>query len=193
MDRGWWWKFGLIVAVTLGCIWFLIPTYYSLVVLDREQRNNLAVLEERMPAWAPPAKYRLNLGLDLQGGIHMVMRVDTKTALQKRTERRAQQIVNYVNDKKLGEVSADTDPEKLEVTLTAKDPGTMDAIQKEVLATFTDFKEVSRSGASLTLVQDESQANVFRTEAVDQAMLVIRRRIDKWGVAEVDAETRNRG
>ncbi|ABF91859.1 protein-export membrane protein SecD [Myxococcus xanthus DK 1622] len=186
MDRGWWWKFGLIVAVTLGCIWFLIPTYYSLVVLDREQRNNLAVLEERMPAWAPPAKYRLNLGLDLQGGIHMVMRVDTKTALQKRTERRAQQIVNYVNDKKLGEVSADTDPEKLEVTLTAKDPGTMDAIQKEVLATFTDFKEVSRSGASLTLVQDESQANVFRTEAVDQAMLVIRRRIDKWGVAEVD-------
>ncbi|NOJ81710.1 protein translocase subunit SecD [Myxococcus xanthus] len=186
MDRGWWWKFGLIVAVTLGSIWFLIPTYYSLVVLDRDQRNNLAVLEERMPAWAPPAKYRLNLGLDLQGGIHMVMRVDTKTALQKRTERRAQQIVNYVNDKKLGEVTADTDPEKLEVTLTAKDPGTMDAIQKEVLATFTDFKEVSRSGASLVLVQDESQANVFRTEAVDQAMLVIRRRIDKWGVAEVD-------
>ncbi|GEL71549.1 protein translocase subunit SecD [Myxococcus virescens] len=186
MDRGWWWKFGLIVAVTLGSIWFLIPTYYSLVVLDRDQRNNLAVLEERMPSWAPPAKYRLNLGLDLQGGIHMVMRVDTKTALQKRTERRAQQIVNYVNDKKLGEVAADTDPEKLEVTLTAKDPGTMDAIQKEVLATFTDFKEVSRSGASLTLVQDESQANVFRTEAVDQAMLVIRRRIDKWGVAEVD-------
>ncbi|QQR42127.1 protein translocase subunit SecD [Myxococcus xanthus] len=186
MDRGWWWKFGLIVAVTLGSIWFLIPTYYSLVVLDRDQRNNLAVLEERMPAWAPPAKYRLNLGLDLQGGIHMVMRVDTKTALQKRTERRAQQIVNYVNDKKLGEVTADTDPEKLEVTLTAKDPGTMDAIQKEVLATFTDFKEVSRRGASLTLVQDESQANVFRTEAVDQAMLVIRRRIDKWGVAEVD-------
>ncbi|WP_141593623.1 MULTISPECIES: protein translocase subunit SecD [unclassified Myxococcus] len=186
MDRGWWWKFGLIVAVTLGSIWFLIPTYYSLVVLDRDQRNNLAVLEERMPSWAPPAKYRLNLGLDLQGGIHMVMRVDTKTALQKRTERRAQQIVNYVNDKKLGEVTADTDPEKLEVTLTAKDPGTMDAIQKEVLATFTDFKEVSRGGASLTLVQDESQANVFRTEAVDQAMLVIRRRIDKWGVAEVD-------
>ncbi len=186
MDRGWWWKFGLIVAVTLGCIWFLIPTYYSLVVLDRDQRNNLAVLEERMPKWAPPAKYRLNLGLDLQGGIHMVMRVDTKTALQKRTERRALQIVNYVNDKKLGEVTADTDPERMEVTLTAKDPATMDAIQKEVLATFTDFKQVNRNGASLVLVQDENQANVFRTEAVDQAMLVIRRRIDKWGVAEVD-------
>ncbi|RKG99682.1 protein translocase subunit SecD [Corallococcus sp. CA053C] len=186
MDRGWWWKFGLIVAVTLGTIWFLVPTYYSLVVLDRAERNNIAVLEKRLPAWAPPAKYRLNLGLDLQGGIHMVMRVDTKTALQKRTERRGQQIATYVNDKKLGEVTADTDPERLQLSLTAKDPATMDAIQKEVLATFTDFSLESREGATLVLKPDEGQVNRFRDEAVDQAMLVIRRRIDKWGVAEVD-------
>ncbi|RKH38479.1 protein translocase subunit SecD [Corallococcus sicarius] len=186
MDRGWWWKFGMIVAVTLGTIWFLVPTFYSLVVLDRAERNNIAVLEQRLPAWAPPAKYRLNLGLDLQGGIHMVMRVDTKTALQKRTERRGQQIATYVNDKKLGEVTAETDPERLELTLTAKDPATMDAIQKEVLATFTDFSQESRQGGTLVLKPDEGQVNRFRDEAVDQAMLVIRRRIDKWGVAEVD-------
>lgn len=186
MDRGWWWKFGMIVAVTLGTIWFLVPTYYSLVVLDRAERNNIAVLEKRLPAWAPPAKYRLNLGLDLQGGIHMVMRVDTKTALQKRTERRGQQIATYVNDKKLGEVTADTDPERLQLVLTAKDPATMDAIQKEVLATFTDFSLDSRNGGTLVLKPDEGQVNRFRDEAVDQAMLVIRRRIDKWGVAEVD-------
>ncbi|WP_164018435.1 protein translocase subunit SecD [Pyxidicoccus trucidator] len=186
MNRGWWWKFGLIVAVTLGTLWFLIPTYYSLVVVERDQRNNLALLEERMPVWAPPAKYRLNLGLDLQGGIHMVMRVDTKTALQKRTERRGQQIASYVNDKKIGEVTADTDPEKLQLTLTAKDPATMDAIEKEVLATFTDFKRVNREGGTLVLEPDEGQTNFFREDAVNQAMLVIRRRIDKWGVAEVD-------
>jgi preprotein translocase subunit SecD len=187
MDRGWWWKFGLIVAVTLGTIWFLIPTYYSLVVLDRSERNNLAVLEERMPGWAPPARYRLNLGLDLQGGIHMVMRVDTKTALQKRTERRGQQIASYItNDKKLGEVTAESDPERLQLTLTAKDPDTMPAIEKEVLATFTDFTRVSRNGGTLVLAPDESQLNFFREQALDQAMLVIRRRIDKWGVAEVD-------
>ncbi|RKG82065.1 protein translocase subunit SecD [Corallococcus terminator] len=186
MDRGWYWKFGMIVAVTLGTLWFLVPTYYSLVVLDRAERNNIAVLEKRLPAWAPPAKYRLNLGLDLQGGIHMVMRVDTKTALQKRTERRGQQIATYVNDKKLGEVTADTDPERLQLVLTAKDPATMDAIQKEVLATFTDFTLESRNGGTLVLKPDEGQVNRFRDEAVDQAMLVIRRRIDKWGVAEVD-------
>ncbi|MBN1207248.1 MAG: protein translocase subunit SecD [Myxococcaceae bacterium] len=187
MDRGWWWKFGLIVAVTLATVWLLVPTYYSLVVLTPAERNKIALLEQRLPAWSPPARYRLNLGLDLQGGIHMVMRVDTKTALQKRTERRGQQIARYITqDKKLGEVKADTDPERLQLTLTATDPATMDAIEKEVLATFTDFSKVSRDGATLVLAPDESQVNRFREESVDQAMLVIRNRIDKWGVAELD-------
>ena len=35
MDRGWWWKFGMIVAVTLGTVWLLIPTYVSLVQMSR--------------------------------------------------------------------------------------------------------------------------------------------------------------
>jgi len=187
MDRGWWWKFGMIVAVTLGTVWLLIPTYVSLVQMKPSERNNIALVQERLPAWAPPAKYRLNLGLDLQGGIHMVMRVDTKTALQKRTERRGQQIARWVTqDKKLGEVTSDTDPERLQLTLVAKDPATMDAIEKEVLATFTDFTRVSRDGATLVLAPDESQVTRFEQESVDQAMLVIRNRIDKWGVAELD-------
>jgi preprotein translocase subunit SecD len=186
MDRGWYWRLGLVIGVTLLTVWLLIPSYYSLFVLDRSDRNNLALLEQRMPKWAPPAKYRINLGLDLQGGIHMVMRVDTKTALQKRTERRGDQIARYINDKQLGEVSVDTDPQALQLTLTAKDPATMDAIEKEVLATFTDFVRVARDGAKLVLTPDEGQVNFFREESVDQAMLVIRRRIDKWGVAEVD-------
>ncbi|KFE66593.1 protein translocase subunit SecD [Hyalangium minutum] len=187
MDRGWWWKFGMIVAVTLGTVWLLIPTYVSLVKMEPAERNNMALLQERLPAWAPPAKYRLNLGLDLQGGIHMVMRVDTKTALEKRTERRGQQIARWVSqDKKLGEVTADTDPERLQLTLVAKDPATMDAIEKEVLAYFTDFTKVSRDGAKLVLAPDESQVTRFQQESVDQAMLVIRNRIDKWGVAELD-------
>lgn len=186
MDRGWFGRLALVIGVTLATVWLLVPTYYSMFVLERSERNNLALLEERLPAWAPPAKYRLNLGLDLQGGIHMVMRVDTKTALQKRTERRGEQIARYINDKQLGEVTAEADPEALLLTLRAKDPATMDAIEKEVLATFTDFVKVSREGDALVLTPDEGQVNLFREEAVDQAMLVIRRRIDKWGVAEVD-------
>ncbi|MBF5045520.1 protein translocase subunit SecD [Aggregicoccus sp. 17bor-14] len=186
MERSWYWKLALIVLVTLGTIWYLTPTYYSLFVLDRAERNNIAALQARLPKWSPSAKHRVNLGLDLQGGIHMVMRVDTRTALQKRTERRGQQIANYLNEKKIGEVTADTDPEALRLTLTAKDPATLPAIEKEVLSSYQDFTVAAREGNRLVLAPDDSQVNRFRDEAVDQAMLVIRRRIDKWGVAEVD-------
>src|SRR3981081_77417 len=151
MDRSWWSKFIIILVVTLGSIWFLVPSYYSFFKLPREDRNNLKLLEEKLPRWAPPARYRLNLGLDLQGGIHMVMRVDTKTALQKRAERRAIQIANYVREAKLGEVTADANPEKLEVTLVAKDPASMDAIEKDVVSRFDDFNKVRRDGGKLVL------------------------------------------
>ncbi len=186
MDRNWWTRVAVILFVALGSAWYLIPTYYSLFVVDRKDRNNFAVLDERMPGFAPAGKHRLSLGLDLQGGIHMVMRVDTKTALIKRNERRGVQIANWVKEKKLGEVKVTSDPEKLELNLAATDPATMDAIEKEVLATFEDFSRVSRDGGNLRLHLRDNQVQFFEEESVSQAMLVIRRRIDKWGVAEVD-------
>ena len=49
MDRGWYWRLGLVIGVTLLTLWLLIPSYYSLFVLDRADRNNLALLEETLP------------------------------------------------------------------------------------------------------------------------------------------------
>ena len=79
MDRGWYWKAGFIVAVTLVAIWALVPsvTYFRLPASERNEAN---VFEKARPKWAP-AKH-LNLGLDLQGGIHLVMGVDVDSALK---------------------------------------------------------------------------------------------------------------
>jgi preprotein translocase subunit SecD len=189
MDRSWWTRLGIIIAVTLGSIWFLIPSYYTFFRLPREQRNDLKALETMLPSWAPAANKRLNLGLDLQGGIHMVMRVDTRTALQKRAERRGLQVANWLKDRKLGEVTVDSDPEKLQVTLKAKDAAAMDAIEKEAVSYLGDFDKVSRSEDTLVLQLQDVMADRFKQDSVEQAMLVIRRRIDKWGVAEVDVRT----
>ena len=186
MDRNWYTRLVIILMVTFGSLWFLVPTYYSFFQMERSERNDLKKLEAKMPAWAPPAKYRLSLGLDLQGGIHMVMRVDTRTALMKRAERRGTQMVGWVKQKKLPDITAVTDPEKLLVTVTATDPASMDAIEKELLGTFNDFSRDSRNGAVLVLRPNDTQIEYFMNEAVEQAMLVIRKRIDKWGVAEVD-------
>jgi preprotein translocase subunit SecD len=185
MGRGNWGRWVIILSVTLGSIWYLIPTYYSFFVLPKAQRNDLKLLQSKLPRWAPGANHRLNLGLDLQGGIHMVMRVDTQTALQKRVERRGLQIVNYLRDQKIEGVTYTTDPNKLQLTLKASDAATLDKVEKE-LKGFDDFTRVGRGGDAITYQLKDTQVSRFRDEAVDQAMLVIRRRIDKWGVAEVD-------
>src|SRR6185295_4858887 len=161
MDRAWYWRLGFIIAIAALCFWFLVPSYYSFFVLPKEQRNDVKALAARLPSWAPPARNRLNLGLDLQGGIHMVMRVDTRTALQKRTERRGMQIANYVKDKKLGEVTVDADPERLQLTLVPKDPKTMEAIEKEVLDTFRDFSKVSATDTGIVLQLRDNQIDRF--------------------------------
>ena len=185
MGRSNWGRWLVILAVTLGSIWYLIPTYYSFFVLPKAQRNNKELLQSKLPRWAPSANHRLNLGLDLQGGIHMVMRVDTQTALQKRVERRGLQIVNYLRDQKVEGVTYTTNPEKLELTLKVSDPAVLDKVEKEMKG-FEDFTRVGRAADSVTFALKDTQVSRFRDDAVDQAMLVIRRRIDKWGVAEVD-------
>lgn len=186
MDRTWWSRLGLVLLVAVGSLWFLTPTYYSMFVLDRADRNDVAKLEKALPFWSAPAKYRLSLGLDLQGGIHLVLRVDTKTALGKRAQRLAQQMLSYVDSKKLGKLTETTNTETYEVTLTAEDPATMDAIEKELVSTFKDFSKVSRNAGVLVMKLDSAQVDFMMSESVDQAMLVVRKRIDKWGVAEVD-------
>jgi preprotein translocase subunit SecD len=186
MDRSWWTRLAVVVAVALGSVWFLTPSYYSLFVLDRADRNDVAKLEKVLPFWSAPAKYRLSLGLDLQGGIHLVLRVDTKAALGKRAQRLGDQMVSYIDGKKIGKITAATNTETYEVTLTAADAATMDAIEKELVATFRDFSKVSRNAGVLVLKLDSAQVDFMTGDAVDQAMLVVRKRIDKWGVAEVD-------
>src|SRR2546421_6734242 len=86
MDRAWYWKAGLILAVTVFSVWALVPsfTYFR---LPAGERNEASVFEKARPKWAP-AKH-LNLGLDLQGGIHLVMGVEVDRAVREKAVRRA--------------------------------------------------------------------------------------------------------
>ena len=65
------WKVGLIVALILFSFWKIIPSiqYYSLSEQEKSEKDPGYMEKLRSKA--------LNLGLDLQGGIHLVMQVDT--------------------------------------------------------------------------------------------------------------------
>ncbi len=66
------WKVGLIVIMILGSLWELYPSVRYHMLSEQE----MAAMD---PGKLEKLKNKsLNLGLDLQGGIHLVMQVDTK-------------------------------------------------------------------------------------------------------------------
>jgi len=177
MDRAWYWKAGLILAVTVLSIWALVPsvTYFR---LPPDQRNDSTVFEKARPKWAP-AKH-LNLGLDLQGGIHLVMDVEVDRAVREKAVRRAEEIAAEMDRKGIKGVDVKGDPETGIVTVTAPDVGKA----KDVLSEFSDMYVRRTSGNTVELAMRDDAVKQLKESAVDQAIKAIRNRVDQWGVSE---------
>src|SRR5712675_2947087 len=177
MDRSWYWKAGLIVAVTVAAVYALVPswTYFR---LPPDQRNDYTVFNGARPKWAPGK--HLNLGLDLQGGIHLVMGVEVDRAVREKAVRRAEEIAAEMDRKDVKGVDVKGDPETGIVTVTAPDVGKA----KDVLSEFTDMYVRRTSGNSVELSMRDDAVKQLKESAVDQAIKAIRNRVDQWGVAE---------
>src|SRR5438874_346216 len=177
MDRAWYWKAGLILAVTVLSVWALVPsfTYFRLPAGDRNEAN---VFEKARPKWAP-AKH-LNLGLDLQGGIHLVMGVEVDRAVREKAVRRAEEIAAEMDRKgvKGADVRGDPDTGIVSVTVPDLDKG------KEVIGYFNDMYVRRTSGKTIELAMKDDAVKTLKESAVDQAVKTIRNRVDKWGVSE---------
>jgi preprotein translocase subunit SecD len=177
MDRAWYWKAGFILAVTLVAIWALVPsvTYFR---LPASERNEASVFEQARPKWAP-AKH-LNLGLDLQGGIHLVMGVEVDRAVREKAVRRAEELAAEMDRKGVKGADVRGDPDTGIVTVTAPDVGKA----KDVLAEFNDMYVRRTTGNSVELAMKDDAVKQLKDGAVDQAVKAIRNRVDKWGVSE---------
>jgi protein-export membrane protein SecD len=73
MPRGVAWKIGLIVFLILGSFWYLYPTI-RLWQLNPAERVEMARNDPK--GWIDLQKKAIKLGLDLKGGMHVVLEVD---------------------------------------------------------------------------------------------------------------------
>lgn len=180
MERSWYVRLGLVLAVVLGALYLLIPTfvYFS---LPQDVRNDPGALEAAVPSWAP--KKRINLGLDLQGGVHLVLGVDLDKAEHDRIARRADELRNWATEQKLAFQSIRPEQNALEVQVTFANDADADAFETAVGKYFGDMQQRAGGTTSSYAFTSEATKN-FREGAVDQALRTIRNRVDKWGVSE---------
>lgn len=128
-----------------------------------------------------PPQDKINLGLDLRGGSHLVFQVETDQALEAETETDAERFVSYLADEDITASYEQTGRSSFSIV----DIAAGQANQAERLARdFFQTWEVDRSGDTLAIERTTQLEASMRNQAVQQAVETIRNRVDEFGVAE---------
>lgn len=129
----------------------------------------------------------INLGLDLKGGSHLVMRVKTDDYLRKLTENNAQAALTAAQDAKLPVTSNTITAQGTDysVGLVLSDPAQSQAVIDEVKkkVDFVNWTE-SVSGSNVSWSLTVQAQEVLKRQAVDQTLKIIESRINAFGVKE---------
>lgn len=165
------WRALLYGVVILVALVYLLPTFVT------------------VPTWWE--KYlpsdKISLGLDLQGGMHLILEVDTEKALENTLERNGADIEDLLYNNKIPfDHTKRTSRTTLEVAIV--DPEARDRVKQLIENNFPSLKlqNVDQSGDTIvfTLAVDEIEARQIKKAATEQALETIRNRVDQFGVAE---------
>jgi preprotein translocase subunit SecD len=139
-----------------------------------------------------PTKNKMTQGLDIQGGSHLVLRIDIESALKAETDRIAGEITRRGKDDGKVDIASvnviDGERGQVEVKLANADQRA--AAEKYINDFFFDPNHgpiLSATGfadSTLKYEFNEAHVNALRTRLVDQSILIIRNRIDEFGVSE---------
>src|SRR5512143_2808227 len=148
MNKSLYWRLGLITAVVVIAIVIFVPS--------------LPGVRASLPKWWPGNK--VNLGLDLQGGMHLVYQVQTEKAVESLTGRLVTNLKNTAAEKNvpLADIKQVTGRE-LEATLS--NPSDMD----KFLGLVSDLgvlEKKSQEGAKVVLAVKDKEAERIKANSV---------------------------
>jgi len=161
------WKALLVIAVIVAAVIYLIPTL--------------------KPGWWPYKK--INLGLDLQGGMHLVLEVDTIKAVESNIERIGQEMRSLLKKERIRQIGLDR-IEGTKIAVKIPDEANLKKFDDFLDREFKGLRILSRPTQEgvTTVVMDlpDSETDQIKELATRQALETIRNRIDQFGVTEPD-------
>jgi preprotein translocase subunit SecD len=187
MEKSWYWRLVLIVGAIALAAYYVAPTmiYFLAPPETRRLKDEMAKL---IPDWLP--KKRMNLGIDLQGGLHLVMGVDTEKAVQDRADRAGDEIFAELKEKGKAPKSVRRTGDLPELEIILGSSADFDAFQ-EIAEGYGDTWEIrSNAGERVVFGMNSEYEDTLRKDAVAQAQKTLRNRIDEYGLTEPDVRTR---
>jgi preprotein translocase subunit SecD len=164
------WKALFILLIVLACLWGLFgrpsfPTSWQQV------KNNF--------------QQRIKLGLDLQGGTHLVLQVQVEEAVRFECNRTIDDLTRQLRDKnvKVGDISRVSDTQILVSNLEMAQTGTFRQIVRDQFPNW-DAAPAAGQNNGFTLTLKQAADSEIKRQTMEQAIETIRRRIDQLGLTE---------
>ena len=165
-------KLGLLISLVLLSIVTVVPSFYS-----------------QTPDWWKKymAPEGLRLGLDLQGGMHLVLKVNLAKAQENTLAFAANDLKDTLAEKSITAVQTQS-AEPDTVIFSLPNSSALEEVKSLVSDDFPDIDlEVESKEGSFPRIfvrLKEEKKEFIKTHAVDQSLEIIRNRIDQFGVAE---------
>ena len=165
------WKFILYAAIAAFAILLILPT-----------------LTSQLPPWfmkvIPTDK--IHLGLDLQGGTHLILEVQAEKAVESYVERIKNNLREDLRDRGIPAGKVEREKKDQIVLEVSGEKAKVDKLLSERYAIMQELPSSEIGGGiwRIGLILDSRQAEQIRKSAIDQALETIRNRIDQFGVSE---------
>ncbi|MBE0599326.1 MAG: protein translocase subunit SecD [Desulfuromonadales bacterium] len=165
------WRGLLVLALLILALVSLAPTFYP----------------QALPDWWRKTFDPIQLGLDLQGGMHLVLGVDVDKAVESRFDSMIDQAENLLRERDIvyKRVSR-TGPDRLAVTVYDKEAGDrVDLLLRDSFPSLEPLTAATDSGfIDKQYRLSDREIEAIKDYAVRQALETMRNRVDQFGVSE---------
>ena len=171
MARGWWFRFTFLAVLTIAAIMSVTPTFFNL-----SEKSGF------------PVKTKINLGLDLQGGLYMVLGIAFNKVYRDEVVGNTRKMVNLLKEDGIEANAGDLtvadvkDPKQSVVLAKATDAEKA----KDIISKYfgNTIRLTGDDGATLTYGLSRDLLKEVEDTALSKSIEVIRNRIDEFGVTE---------
>lgn len=171
MKTSWWVRFSVLLVLIVASVVVLLPT-----VMKFDENGHY------------PVKSKINLGLDLQGGLYMVLGIDFKKVYRDEVQTYARKVESLMKDQEIGMTIGsmdDSDVNDPKQSFTLGKVSDMDAAKKKIKEMFGNTIRITgEDGARLQIGLAHSVKTSIEEQSVGKSIEVIRNRIDEFGVTE---------
>jgi len=187
MERSWYWRLALVIAIAVLGIYTAMPSFIYLSSTPEVRRSKTAI-EDVTPDWLPEA--RLSMGIDLQGGLHLVMGVDTEKAVMNRVDRVGDEIAGEMKDKGKPLASARRVDDGTDLEIAMKDAADWETLKPILESRGDNWVITGPTGSSVNYSMRDERVKQLKADAVAQVIKTLRSRIDVYGVSEPEVRMR---